>query len=327
MSPSQRKHAPSAAQTGRHVAQNDVGKSAQDHSFHRIEHRRGKPSVWLAAPAMVFFGVFALIPLIGVVVFSFMTWNGMGAITWAGLDNWAAVFEDNKTIHAMWLSLVVIVATWVIQAPIALLLGVFMAGRQRYRAVVSVICFLPLLFSSAAIGIGFKSMLDPNFGLLSSLGLNWLHPDLLGKQWALWTIMFAVAWAFIPFHSLLYLAGVRQIPVTFYEASTLDGASGWQQFWHITLPQLKYTIVTSSTLMLVGALTYFDLFYVMTGGGPGEDTLILPLEMYLTGFRSFDMGKASAISVIIVIVGLALSLGLNRISGAQRMESQTEGMG
>ena len=291
-----------------------------------VRRRRTGPSAWMAAPAMAFFGVFALVPLVGVVLFSFLSWNGLPPITWAGLTNWANVFSSTETVHSMWLSLLVIVITWVTQAPVSLLLGVFMAGRQRYRAVISVLYFLPLLFSSAAVGIGFKAMLDPNFGLLSHIGLGWLNPDFLGNDLALWTVMLAVSWAFVPFHSLLYQAGVRQIPVVLYEASRLDGASAWQQFWHITLPQLKYTIVTSSTLMLVGALTYFDLFYVMTQGGPGENTRVLPLDMYLTGFRSFDMGKASAISVILVVVGVTLSLGLNRLSGAQRMDSQMEGM-
>jgi len=288
--------------------------------------RRTGPSAWFAGPAMLFFGVFALVPLVGVVYFSFVSWNGMGPIEWIGMKNWGNVFSDSRTIHAMWLSVIVIVVTWLVQAPISLLLGVFMAGRQRYRAVLSVLYFLPLLFSSAAIGIGFKAMVDPNFGLFSGFGIEWLMQDWLGEDLALGTVMFVIAWTFVPFHSLLYQAGVRQIPATIYEAAMIDGASAWSMFWHITLPQLKYTVVTSSTLMVVGALTYFDLFYVMTQGGPGDATRLLPLDMYLTGFRSFDMGKASAISVIIVVVGLTLSLSLNKMSGAQRMESQMEGV-
>ena len=137
--------------------------------------------------------------------------------------------------------------------------------------------------------------------------------------------LFVIAWSFIPFHSLLYQAGARQIPIQLYEAARIDGANGWQQFWHITIPQLRYTIITSSTLILVGALTYFDLIFVLTQGGPGNATRILPLDMYLTGFRSFDMGGASVIGVILVVIGLAMSLGLNRATGAHRMESQMEG--
>ena len=106
----------------------------------------------------------------------------------------------------------------------------------------------------------------------------------------------------------------------------LDGASWWQRLRHITIPQLKYTIITDSTLQLVGALTYFDLIYVLTGGGPGDATRILPLHMYLLGFKSFNMGQASVVGTILLVVGLALSLGLNRLSGSTKMESQVQGL-
>ncbi|WP_234047966.1 ABC transporter permease [Streptomyces liliifuscus] len=94
-------------------------------------------------------------------------------------------------------------------------------------------------------------------------------------------------------HTLLYQAGARQIPASLYEAASIDGAGRLKQFWHITLPQLRYTIVTSSTLMVVGSLTYFDLVFVLPGGGPGYATRILPLDMYITGFQSNEMGLAA----------------------------------
>ncbi|MDR1431510.1 MAG: sugar ABC transporter permease [Propionibacteriaceae bacterium] len=287
--------------------------------------RRTGPSAWLAAPALLFFGLFAIVPMFGVLYFSLISWDGMGDMKWIGPGNWQDIFSDDTSLNAMRLTLVVMVSTWLIQTPISLLLGVFMAGRQRYRALMSVLYFLPLLFSSAAIGIGFKAMLDPAFGIGSAIPV--LSQDWLGsEELAMWTILFVISWTFVPFHSLLYQAGVRQIPVSMYEAARVDGAGAVRQFFSITLPQLKYTVITSSTLMLVGALTYFDLFFVMTQGGPVNATRILPLDMYLTGFRSFQMGKASAIAVILIVVGLALSLGLNRLSGSSKMESQMEGM-
>ncbi|QJW38722.1 carbohydrate ABC transporter permease [Cellulosimicrobium protaetiae] len=291
----------------------------------RRARRRG-PSTWLAAPALAFFALFALVPLLGVVVLSFMSWDGLGTPQWAGTENWSAVVADPVARNAFVLSVKVTVFSWLIQAPLSLLLGVFMAGRQRYRAVLSVLFFLPLLFSAAAVGIAFKSLLDPNFGVGSALGVDWLAKDWLGDpSLALGVVLFVIAWCFVPFHSLLYQAGVRQIPVSMYEAARLDGAGTVQQFFHITLPQLKYTIITSSTLMIVGSLTYFDLIFVLTGGGPGNATRILPLDMYLRGFRSYDMGTASVVAVFLVVLGLAISLGLNRLSGANRMDSQMEG--
>lgn len=284
------------------------------------------PSIWLAVPALAFFVVFAVVPLFGVVVLSFAEWDGLSNPTFAGLANWKKALGDPQTHHSVWLSVKVILLSVLFQAPMSLFLGVFMAGKQRWREVLSVLFFLPLLFSAAAIAIAFKSLLDPNFGIGPATGIPFLSQDWFGKpDLALYVALFVIAWSFIPFHSLLYQAGARQIPTQLYEAAMIDGASQWQQFWQITIPQLRYTMVTSTTLILVGSLTYFDLIYVLTAGGPGNATRILPLHMYLLGFRSFDMGYASVISVILVVIGLTMSLGLTRLTGSHRMESQQAG--
>ena len=287
---------------------------------------RSGPSAWYAAPALVFFGLFALVPLIGVFILSFMTWDGLGALSYAGTSNWTRTLGNAATQHAIVLTITVTALCWIIQTPISLLLGVFMAGRQRYRAVLSVLYFLPLLFSATAVGIAFAALLDPNFGISRAFGLDILSQDFLGSpRLALPTIMFVIAWCFVPFHSLLYQGAARQIPVSIYEAAMIDGAGRMQNFFHITLPQLRNTIITSSTLMITGSLTYFDLIFVMTSGGPGNATRVLPLDMYLTGFRSYNMGGASVIGVILVVVGLLIAWLLNYVSGSSKMDSDMEG--
>ncbi|MGW9306577.1 carbohydrate ABC transporter permease [Saccharomonospora azurea] len=287
--------------------------------------RRAGPSALMAAPALAFFGVFALVPLVGVVALSLVYWDGISAMTWAGFDNWSDVLTDPSTWNAVWLSLQIMVFSWLVQTPISLLLGVLVAGRGRYRALLGVLYFLPMLLSSAAIAIAFKALLDPNFGMSLAFGAQSLAQDWLGDaDLALYVVVFVIAWQFVPFHTLLYQAGVRQIPASLYEAAQLDGAGPVRQFFHITLPQLRYTIITSSTLMMVGSLTYFDLVFVLTGGGPGEATRMLPLHMYLTGFSSDEMGKASALAVLLVFTGLALALGLSRWANFRR-GSQLEG--
>lgn len=286
--------------------------------------RTGPALTLMTLPALLLFGAFALVPLVGVIVLSFMTWDGLGTPTWSGISNWTRTLADPITANAIWVTLVVMIASWLFQTPISLLLGIFAAGHQKYRAVLSVLYFIPLLLSSAAIAIAFRALLDPNFGLgaaWSFFAQNWLGDPVL----AVITVVFVISWQFIPFHTLIYTAGVRQIPQTLFEAAMLDGATAWQRFRFITLPQLKYTIITSSTLMLVGSLTYFDLIFVLTGGGPGISTRVLALDMYLRGFRSYDMGGASVIAVILMVAGLILATVLNRASGANRMTSQSEG--
>jgi raffinose/stachyose/melibiose transport system permease protein len=158
------------------------------------------------------------------------------------------------------------------------------------------------------------------------LGIGILTQNWLGEPaLAMGVVIFIVSWQFVPFHSLIYQGGVRQIPVSMYEAAQIDGAGRMRQFFSITLPQLKYTIITSSTLMVVGSLTFFDLIFVLTGGGPSDATRVLALDMYLRGFRGNMMGQASVIAVILVLVGLALALLLRRLGGKDANASQLEG--
>ena len=292
----------------------------------RSGSRAGSGSVtWMVLPALLVFIAFGVIPLLGVLWLSFNTWNGIGAIHPSGLVSWRSVLSDPGLPHALWVTFLIMALSWAFQTPMSLLLGVFLAGRQKYRAAMAVVYFVPLLLSSAAIAITYKALLDPNFGLSSGLGIGFLAQDWLGRgRLAIGVLIFIVSWQYIPFHSLIYQAGVRQIPTSMYEAAALDGAGRIRQFFSITLPQLKYTIITSSTLMVVGSLTFFDLIWVLTAGGPADATRVLAVEMYIKGFQGNQMGPASAIAVILVFVGLGLALLLRRLGGDAR-ESQMEG--
>jgi raffinose/stachyose/melibiose transport system permease protein len=281
---------------------------------------------WMALPALLVFVAFGVIPLLGVVGLSFSRWDGIGDIHSAGLASWRKTLTDPGLPHMLYVTFLIMILSWAFQTPVSLLIGVFLAGHQRYRGLLAVLFFIPLLLSSAAIAVAYKALLDPNFGLGSGLHIGFLSQDWLGKdKLALGVVVFIVSWQFIPFHSLIYQSGVRQIPRSMYEAAEIDGAGRSRQFWSITLPQLKYTIIASSTLMVVGSLTFFDLIFVLTAGGPGDATRTLALAMYKTGFQANLMGPASAIAVILVLVGLALALLLRRLGGGGSSDSQLEG--
>ncbi len=281
---------------------------------------------WLVLPALLFFTAFGILPLLAVLALSFTNWDGLGAITPAGFANWASVLADPGLPHALWITFLIMALSWLVQTPLSILLGTFLAGGQRYRALLAVLYFLPLLLSSAAIAIAYKALLDPNFGLGAGLGVPWLVQNWLGDPvLALGVVVFVVSWQFIPFHSLVYQSAVRQIPVSLYEAARIDGAGRVRQFFSITLPQVKYTLITSSTLMVVGSLTFFDLIFVLTAGGPADATRALAVDMYLRGFRGNLMGPASVIATILVLVGLALALALRRLGGKDPTASQLEG--
>lgn len=280
----------------------------------------------MALPAFALFLFFGIVPVIGVVVLSFTTWDGIGPIRPSGLTSWTSVLTDPGLPHALLVTFEVLIFSWIAQTPLSILVGTFLAGSQRYRAILAVLYFVPLLLSSAAVAVAFKALLDPNFGLGAGLGIDFLNQDWLGHpQLAMGVVIFIIAWQGIPFHALIYQGGVQQIPASMYEAAMLDGAGRVRQFFQITLPQLKYTIITSSTLMTVGSLTIFDLIFVLTAGGPGDATRVLAVDMYQQGFRANLMGPASAIAVILVLMGLGLALLLQRLGGKDRSESQMEG--
>jgi xylobiose transport system permease protein len=298
-------------------------------SNHQSSVLAGRPGVLWAVPALLFFGLFAVVPMLAVVYLSLTEWSGIGAPTWVGLDNWAHLLEDRVFLNSLRLSFGLTVLSWACQTLVALPLGVWVAGHTRSRSILAAVFFVPLLMSGAAIGLLWGALFDPNFGLASIIGpvLGVDDGNFIGDSTlAFYAVLLVIAWQFIPFHTLLYQGATRQIPASLYEAAELDGAGRWRQFRSVTLPQLRDTIITSSVLMLVGSLTYFEVILILTGGGPGTATRILPLHMYIEGFRSFDMGYASVLAVVLLVLGAALSLLIVRVTGYRAMSSQREGL-
>jgi xylobiose transport system permease protein len=292
--------------------------ATQGRQAHRAS-RAGRPHAAWALPGVLFFTFFAVVPMALALYLSFTSWDGLGDPRPVGLDNWKKLLDDPRMAQSLWLTVVLTVASWAFQTVVALLLGVWAAGRQRNRAILSAVFFVPFLLSSTAIAILFYALLDPNFGIIQK--------DTLGSQsGAFLAIVFVGGWQFIPFHTLIYQGGARQIPDVLYQAAAIDGAGRYRQFFSITLPQLRHTITTSTVLMVVGSLTYFETVLILTKGGPGTDTAILPYLMYEAGFKTYDFGYASAIASFLVLVATGLSLVLVRLTGFGGMRSTREGM-
>ncbi|GAA2449422.1 sugar ABC transporter permease [Actinomadura vinacea] len=288
-----------------------------------------RPGALWAAPAIVYFAAFAVAPMVLVGYLSFTTWNGLGTPQWAGTANWARLADDATLPGSLRLSLILTVAAWCVQTPISLLLGVWAAGRGRGRAALSAVFFVPLLLSNAAVALLWQALLDPNFGLADLVGplLAARDGNILGEpSRALAAVVLVVSWQFVPYHALLYQAATRQIPAALYDAAAIDGAGRVRQFLSITLPQLRHTVVSSTVMILVGSFTYFETILLMTGGGPGTSTRVLPLHMYLTGFSGFEMGYAGVLAVLLVAVGTTLSVVIVRATGYSRMRSTREGL-
>lgn len=230
-------------------------------------------------------------------------------------------------LKSLWLSVLLTALGVLVQTPLSILLGVWAAGHQRNRAVLSAVYFVPMLLSIAAVSVLWRAVLDPNLGVPAHAA--WLFGDgnLFGSQTtAIGVLVFVSTWQFTPLHTLIYQGAARAIPQVLYQAAQIDGAGTVRQFFHITLPQLRNALITSVILMVVGGLTTFDTVLILTQGGPGSDTTISAFYMYQKAFKSFDYGAASAVALLLVLVSTVISLVVVRLSGYDKMRSTMEGL-
>ncbi len=168
---------------------------------------RGGSLIWFTVPALLIFTAFGIVPLLGVLALSFTTWDNIGPIQPSGLDSWTAALRDPDLLNSLWVTFLIMGLSWLVQTPMSVLLGVFLAAHFRYRGLLAVLYFVPLLLSSSAIAITYKALLDPNFGAGAQLGVPFLNQDWLGDPvLAVGLLVFIVSWQYIPFHTLIYQA-------------------------------------------------------------------------------------------------------------------------
>jgi raffinose/stachyose/melibiose transport system permease protein len=278
-------------------------------------------AVVFLAPTLFFLTVFIAYPIINSFELSLFNWNAIAAErTFVGLRNWRElIFEDRVFWHAFRNNLVVVVFSLLLQVPFALALATFLDAGGKKFDIFKVIWFLPLLMSTVAVGFLFRFALDANFGIVTFFSqlFGGGAIDLLGNhERVLLTVIGVICWRFIPFYMILYLAGYSTLPEETYEAAIIDGASRNQYFWRVGLPLLAPTIRNGAVLSVVGSLSFFDLVFVMTGGGPGIASELMATYMYRTAFASLRMGYgatiASAMFILITVIALVFVRILTR---------------
>lgn len=266
------------------------------------------------APALILIGVYIIWPIIMSFDLSMYEWDGVSPQKlYLGFKNWIDLIHDSIFWHAFGNNIKFIFLSIIIEMPIAILIAVMLdRGGKKFDAFKSLF-YLPMLMSSVAIGVLFKYIYDPSFGLLAGI-LNFLHLDFLNQDWlgdpnvAFYSVVAVICWQYIPFYMIFFIAAISNIPHELYEAARIDGATQGQYFWKIELPLLAPSIKTACILSLIGSLKYFDLIYVMTEGGPSNATELMATYMYKNAFASFKMGYgstiASAMFIIITTAGI-----------------------
>lgn len=278
-----------------------------------------KVAALFLAPVAILMAIYIIYPIIDTFITSTYQWNGISSEKiFIGIGNWKSLLADSSFWIAFRNNLIVMVLSISIQMPIGLALATFLDFGGKKLTVFKVIWFIPLLMSSVAIGFLFKYALATNGGLVSTIS-GWFgggNVDLLGNpKTALLTVILIICWQFTPFYMVYFMAAFTNIPYDVFEAARIDGATRGQYFWKIAFPLLVPSIKSAAILSMVGSLKYFDLVYVMTGGGPGTSTELMATYMYKHSFSTFNMGYGSAVAggmfILISMVSLITMKILN----------------
>ncbi|MET8983720.1 sugar ABC transporter permease [Streptomyces sp. NPDC004539] len=298
---------------------------------------RRKLTNWFTAvafqvPALVLFGVLVLLPMLFAVYASFFRWGGFGWPSEAiGFDNYTRLFQDDVFLGDLWRGAVIIGLSIVVQLPFALALAVALDQKLRGRAVYRMLFFAPYILSEAITGILFSMLFAPEDGFADQL-LGHIGLEGLGGKWfsdpstVLATLFLVMTWKYFGFHMMLYLAGLQSIPAELKEAALIDGAGPWQRFRSITLPLLAPTLRISVFLSVIGAIQLFDLVWVTTGGGPDHHSETMAVTLFQYGFKRYQVGYASAISVAMFVISLIFAVVYQRYVLRRDLEGATTTM-
>jgi raffinose/stachyose/melibiose transport system permease protein len=281
-------------------------------------------SLLYVAPALAFFAVFVVVPIVQSVRISFYDWDGISVATPAGLSNYAAVFSDPDLRQALGHSLVLLV----FYAALPVLIGLLLAGamsRIRIHGLTTLraVLFLPQVLSSVVVAVAWRGILaddGPLNAVLRAVGLGGLARTWLGDfGTALPSIGLIGTWVEYGLCMVLFLAGIATIDRSLYEAARLDGAGALREFTAITLPALRPQISIALILTITFALRNFDLIWNTTRGGPGTSTTVPSVFVYQDAFQDRALGQASALAVVLTVLILVV-VGIVQLALRERPE-------
>ncbi|MBW4659286.1 MAG: sugar ABC transporter permease [Drouetiella hepatica Uher 2000/2452] len=271
----------------------------------------------LLAPALVLLGIFVIYPIAYLVYLSFTAGSFTRAgVHGVGLRNYWRLLVDPDFWQVLGNTAYFTIATVIPSLIVPLGLAVLLDRAIGFRDLLRTAYFIPSITSLVAAGLGFRWLFQtdgPVNGLLNGLGLESI-PWLGSPTWAMPVLILMSFWKQIGFNLVVFLAGLQAISANLYEAAELDGANEWQQFWHITLPGLRSTLIFATVTTTIFTLRSFEQPYVMTGGGPLNTTNLLVFYIYNQAFAQFDLGYAAAATTLLLGVTLALVYVQLRVS-------------
>ncbi|WP_416975115.1 carbohydrate ABC transporter permease [Streptomyces sp. 4F14] len=293
--------------------------------------RRPSSYALFLVPGVLAFLAVVIVPFLMNTGVSFTSWQGVGTPEWAGLANYRELLDDSAFWESFRHSLFMVVAMAALPTAVGLVLAAALfdfVGKHfgsRITAVLRACFYLPQVLPIAVAGIVWSWILAPDNGslneLLGAVGLSGWQQDWLGDpDFALYSVMGVMVWVQLGFPLVVFMAGLERVDPQLHEAAELDGAGWWRRFWHITLPQIRPEISVVLTWCTIAALKVFGAVYVLTKGGPGGATDVPSYFSFTTFFEKTQVGYGAAISTVLTVLILTLSLIALRLQNRQEEE-------
>lgn len=276
---------------------------------------------WLfVLPALVMYALFVLQPLLLTFQYSLYRWDGVGPADWVGLSNYVTVLTEPKLLETLFNAFRLVVFYSLVPVSLGLITAsvVHRVANGRLGTVSRTVLFLPQVIPLVAAGIIWGRLLSLS-GLvnqgLTAIGLGDVTRAWLGDfDTALPAVGIIGIWVLLGFCTVLLLTGMTKIDAALYESARMDGAGWWSEFRAITVPSLRYEIGVCLTVTIIAALAAFDIVYVSTGGGPGNATSVPGIQIYILAFLERQVGLASALAVVLMVLVLIVILPIQRLT-------------
>jgi len=272
---------------------------------------------WVAffiLPAIIIYGTYNVFGIVMTFYYSTLDWPGLGPVanaTSVGLSNYIALLSDSRFHNALMNNMLLVVVSVTVQLSLGLVLALILRAKMFGSKLLRTVYFMPMLLSTAATSIMWILLMSPRNGAINVFLRNVVGMEsppvwLASESTVMFALLFVICWQFTPMYMILLRAGMTGIPDELYEAASIDGATKWQSFWAVTLPLLSGTLKTSAVLSIIGSLMYFDLVWIMTGGGPNGFSELMATYMFRRAFLEDSMGYASAVAGAMFIISLVV---------------------
>jgi raffinose/stachyose/melibiose transport system permease protein len=272
--------------------------------------RRSYAFLLMTLPALALFFCFHTYPALQGIFYSFTNWRGYGHYHFVGLKNYINLFQDDEVLHSYLFTFQFAIVSTIAVNVLSLVLAMGLNAKIKLKTTLRAIYFLPNVLSVLIVGYIFNYLFAEMVPeAAQALHLPQLAVNILGSpKWAWVGIVIMAVWQATAFNTILYLAGLQTIPDELYEASSIDGASGWRNFWHITFPLIAPFFTINMVLAMKNFLMVFDPIVTLTGGGPGTATESISYLIYKNGFNGGEFAYQSANAVVYLLVIVIVSL-------------------